>query len=146
MAGPFFSPEDFFHKFLINLPLLLVWLSTGVLALVFWQRQPRVCLLILLAAGLQLFQAFLGLFLEEWLLDLEARRDWDPDVTDGYLLLLDVFRSLLNAAGWVLMLIAALGWRRQRPPMPYYEPAPRPAVAPPLQEPRRDYPPGSFRE
>ncbi len=91
----------------VQIPLLAVWLLGAVLAVVFWQRNPRGALLILLACVICLFDvvAFGVIYavLPQFL----------PRVMDlggiGFRTIysaLGLIRSCLIAVAWVLVLVA----------------------------------------
>ena len=57
------SPFAFLAQYAIQAPLLLVWLVGMALALLWWQRAPKVALVTCVACGLFLLDALIGTFI-----------------------------------------------------------------------------------
>ncbi|MCI0457059.1 MAG: hypothetical protein L0Z62_08775 [Gemmataceae bacterium] len=66
--------ELFLQQLIGSLPALIIYLGGLILALVFWSRQPRASLLLLLGLGLLLVNSLAGSCLWSWLIvhDMEV--------------------------------------------------------------------------
>lgn len=96
-------------QFLPLLPLLLVWLAGGVLALITWRRHPMVSLLVLAAVSLLVALSVAGTLATWWVIRSSEvdfpRRGWALTV-------LGFVRALGTSIAYILLLVAAFGWRR----------------------------------
>src|SRR5262245_28482362 len=113
-----------FTQVLPLLPLLVVWVGAGVVALLRWRRHPMVSLLVLIAVSLLTATALLGT-LANWAL-LHAPRDGMPvaDIARG-VAVLSLIRVCLSSLAYVLLFVALFGWRTspvERLPYPPDEP------------------------
>lgn len=99
-------------SFLNFLPLIFVWVTGIILAIIFWRRHPIVSMLAVIAMATLLTERFGRIFLSYWLpFEINHYGLTGPQTT----LIqksINIFESLLNAAAWSLLLIALFGWRK----------------------------------
>ncbi len=131
------------RSFLFQLPLIAAWLTGWILALIFWGRYPGAALLTFLACSLELLQAIVGTVLLHLMISSRA----ESHAFD----LLGLFRIMIGAASWALVLVAVFCWRKPRP-LGYPMPAPPydltrepPREFPPPERSKEDFPPHSYR-
>jgi hypothetical protein len=121
--------ELFVQQLIGSLPLLVVYLGGLILALVFWSRQPRASLLLLLGLGVLLVNSTAGSCLWSWL----VVREMEGGPRGPLLTILGFARSLLYGTGMALV-IAAVFVGRSRPqhvaPPPHEGHGPAPTALP----------------
>ncbi len=100
---------------LAQLPVYLVLLVGIILAAVTWQKHPRVSLLATGGLGLILLTALVSNFFGSNLPLYLHIRGLPARLMGVVLLVVNLARSLLTAAGWALVLWAIFGWRRDNP-------------------------------
>lgn len=98
-------------SYVVQLPVLLVWLIGIVFALVRWPRHPRVSLLALVAILLALVAAVGGNWLNAWVPLL--LRAWRLNVAtiQGVQAALAGLMGVILATSWAVILLAMFGWR-----------------------------------
>ena len=105
------SPFAFLTQYAIQAPQLLIWLVGMALALLWWQRAPKVALATGVACGLFLLDALLGtaitIVLPSMLID-QGRSSAQIGTAFG---LIGIVRSLLHAALWAAVLFAIFSGR-----------------------------------
>lgn len=93
------------------IPMVLVDLGGIVYALSYWNRHPRVSLLVVLALVLALANLVVGnaimAVLPRWLIE----RGGDGRDMRSVFTVVGFFRSMLSAVSGILLLAAAFGWR-----------------------------------
>ncbi|HNT73600.1 MAG TPA: hypothetical protein PKH77_01135 [Anaerolineae bacterium] len=89
---------------LTRLPLILVWLVMGILAVVRWDRHPRKSLLTLLAVVILFLQAVVGTFLNIRLSLLMSTSGASRIAL--WLTLLNIGGALVSAGAWGLLAAA----------------------------------------
>ncbi len=110
MAG---TPSNLW-SYVVQLPVLIVWLVGIVFALVRWPRHPRVSLMAMVAILLALVASVGGQWLNVWVpLLLQA---WRMNVVtiQGVQAVLAGLMGLVLAASWAVLLLAMFGWRDAR--------------------------------
>lgn len=128
----FFEFEGILGSLCTLTPFILVWLAALVLALVNWRKCPQPALFMFLAAALELFSTFAGEAFNWFILGGAGFDGF------GVVRIVWIFRSVVGAAAWGLMIAAVLGWRNQKGPREtreedYYPPPRRsaPSANPP---------------
>jgi hypothetical protein len=91
---------------LTRLPLVLVWLVMGILAVVRWDRHPRKSLLTLLAVVILFLQAVVGTFLNVRLPLLMSDGAVGTSRIALWLTLLNIGGALVSAGAWGLLAAA----------------------------------------
>lgn len=109
------SPFAFLAQFAIQVPLLLVWLVGIVLALLWWQRAPKVALVTCVACGLFLLDALIGTAIVVALPNMLSERGQSAVQIGTAFGLVGMVRSLLHAALWVAVLFAIFSGRVAAP-------------------------------
>jgi hypothetical protein len=105
--------------YLFQLPLFLVWLAGIILAIMRWQRHPRVSLLVLIALILILIETIINSFLGIWIPLMLSQQGATPGQMGTILAIWRLFASILGAVTWGLVLVAVFGWRDDLiPPTP----------------------------
>ena len=98
--------------FLVQLPVLLIWLVGLALALARWQRHPKVSRLALIA-----FVGFLLSSTIDYLTTLMpitlVEQGWNFDQVGIAMAIVGLTKSVIAAVLWGLVLAAIFGWRRQ---------------------------------
>ena len=105
------SPFSFLAQYAIQAPMLLVWLAGMALALLWWQRAPRVALATGVACGLFLLDALIGTALSVALPSMLIERGQSSAQIGTAFGLIGIVRSLLHAALWVAVLFAIFSGR-----------------------------------
>lgn len=100
--------------YLVQAPIVLVWLVGIGLAVAHWQRHPRVSLLVVSAIVLSLLTVLIGTPLNLWLPLATRNFGWSTGQLGVVLLLTNVVRSLIAAVAWGLMIAAVFAWRGER--------------------------------
>ena len=98
-------------SYVVQLPVLLVWLVGIVFALVRWPRHPRVSLAAMVAVLLALLASVGGDWLNVWVpMALQA---WHMNlvVIRGVQAAMTGLLAVIQAAAWAVVLIAIFGWR-----------------------------------
>jgi hypothetical protein len=105
---------------IVQSPLLLVWLTGAVLALVFWRRHRYVSLLLLAAVIIAVGTMLLDGYARVWLVDYLVRENIGNPAAEGWrsaFTLSSWIRSVhfliaaMYAVAWGLTLGAVFGWR-----------------------------------
>lgn len=92
---------------LTRLPLILVWVVMGILAVVRWERHPRKSLLTLLAVVILFLQAVVGTFLNVRLpLWMSESTVTAASRIALWMLLLNIGGALVAAGAWGLLAAA----------------------------------------
>jgi hypothetical protein len=107
------KPEDLLN-YLPALPVYLIWLVGGIVALVRWHRHPRVSLIMLIATALFIAGMLLNAVASWWVVKQINAGGWGITEFRFALLAVSGVHSLLNAAAYTLLLIAVFGWRGGR--------------------------------
>jgi hypothetical protein len=99
--------------FLFQIPIFLVWIVTLILALVFWQKHPKISALVVIVVlgflTLNLIDTPLNLWLPLYL------REQGLGVQQISIIYLarTVVTNLLTAVLWILLTVAVFGWRKK---------------------------------
>ena len=109
------SPFAFLAQYAIQAPLLLVWLVGVALALVWWQRAPKVALATCIACGLFLVDTLIGTFITVALPSMMVENGQSSAQIGSAFALIGVVRSLLHAALWAAVLFAIFSGRAAAP-------------------------------
>jgi hypothetical protein len=97
-----------------RIPVFLTWLAGIVLAIIFWKKHPRVSLLITIGLGLMLVNSVVGTLVSVWMPFALQERGMSIMQIGSLLSVWGVASSLINAAIWVLLLVAIFGWRKSQ--------------------------------
>jgi hypothetical protein len=92
-------------------PQLLIWLAGMALALVWWQRAPKVALATCVACGLFLLDALIGTAITVALPSMMIDNGQSTAQIGTAFALIGGIRSLLHAALWVAILFAIFSGR-----------------------------------
>ena len=109
------SSYAFLAQYAIQAPMLLVWLIGMALALLWWQRAPKVAAATLIACGLFLADALVGTFITVVLPRLLVDRGQSAAQVGTAFALVGIVRSLLHAALWCAVLFAIFSGRGPAP-------------------------------
>jgi MFS superfamily sulfate permease-like transporter len=93
-------------------PVLLVYVIGLVLALVFWQRHPRPCVLVLLAMVLALFTSLVSAFLFTYLPRAMDEFGWNHHQLGLMLSAVSITASILHAGAMGMLLTAVFVGRQ----------------------------------
>ncbi|MEM7346377.1 MAG: hypothetical protein AAF485_19225 [Chloroflexota bacterium] len=99
--------------YLVQLPVILVWIGGGVLCIMYWQRYPKVALVTLIAIIGFLITSFVNTYLSISLPMLMHREGWSASQIGPLLAAQGVVSSLISAVLWGLLIAAVFGWRNQ---------------------------------
>jgi hypothetical protein len=102
--------------FIVDIPIVLVWLIGIILAIVFWNQHPRVSLLSLIALIGLMILTLVGTFLNVWLPMNLDKSGWTVTQMGIRLGIFGFISSLLSAGFWGLLLAAIFGWRKNNLP------------------------------
>jgi hypothetical protein len=109
------SPFAFLAQYAIQAPQLLVWLAGIALAIVWWQRAPKVALVTCIACGLFLLDALIGTAILVVLPNMLSQRGQSAVQIGTAFGLINAVRSLLHAALWAAVLFAIFSGRAAAP-------------------------------
>jgi hypothetical protein len=109
------SPFAFLTQYAIQAPQLLVWLVGIALALVWWQRAPKIALVTCVACGLFLLDALIGTAISVALPSMMMDNGQSATRVGTAFALIGVLRSLLHAAIWAAVLFAIFSGRVAAP-------------------------------
>jgi hypothetical protein len=109
------SPFAFLAQYAIQAPLLLVWLAGVALALLWWQRAPKVALVTCVACALFLLDALIGTAISVALPSLLIERGQSAVQVGTAFGIISTIRSLLHAALWAGVLFAIFSGRAALP-------------------------------
>ena len=104
-----------FAVFIVDAPLVLVWLTGIILAIVFWKRHPWVSLLAVIAFVGLMVLTLTGTYLNGWLpmnLDQSGWTVTQMGIRQGIFALIS---ALLSAGFWALLLAALFGQSKNLP-------------------------------
>jgi len=105
------SPFAFLTQYAIQAPILLIWLVGMALALLWWQRAPKVALVTCVVCGLFLLDALIGTFISVVLPSMLIEHGQSSAQIGTAFALIGIVRSLLHAALWVAVLFAIFSGR-----------------------------------
>lgn len=97
--------------FLAEVPIILVWLAGIVVALLRWQRHPRVSLLTLIALIIFLFNLIIGGILNVQIPLILSEGGWSAGNIGTFFLIKGFIQAVVAALGFGLLLFALFGWR-----------------------------------
>ena len=109
------SPFAFLAQYAVQAPLLLIWLVGIALALVWWQRAPKVALVTCIACGLFLLDALIGTAISVALPSMLIDNGQSAAQVGTAFALISGVRSLLHAALWAAVLFAIFSGRVAAP-------------------------------
>jgi hypothetical protein len=105
------SPFIFLSQAAVQVPLLLVWIVGMILALLWWQRAPRVALITCVACGVFLLDALIGTFIAVTLPGALLARGQSSGQIGAAFTVIGLARSVLHAALWAAVLFAIFSGR-----------------------------------
>ncbi|MEP7190595.1 MAG: hypothetical protein ABI901_15500 [Roseiflexaceae bacterium] len=94
------SPFAFLAQYAVQAPQLLIWLVGIALAIVWWQRAPKVALVTCIACGLFLLDALIGTAISVALPSMLIDNGQSVTQVGTAFALIGGVRSLLHAALW----------------------------------------------
>jgi hypothetical protein len=104
-----------FIQFLTWLPLYLLWMVGIILALVRWQRHPKVSILAGLAFLILIVNGMASTMTMAWLPGyLQSAQNYSAEQLGQVLSVVRVFFNLVSAVAWSLILVAIFGERNRR--------------------------------
>lgn len=106
------TPLPTLVTYLIQLPLLLVWLVGIILAGVYWRRNPVVSLLALVAISMLFLESLVATYLNLWLPVMLSQRGWGAGRIGTFLAAKGLLQSVMSAVAWGLLIAAIFGWRK----------------------------------
>jgi hypothetical protein len=109
------SPFAFLSQYAIQAPMLLIWLVGMALALLWWQRAPKVALVTCIACGLFLLDALIGTTILVVLPGMMIDNGQSAPQIGNAFALISILRSLLHAAIWAAVLFAIFSGRTAAP-------------------------------
>lgn len=95
----------------INVPLYLVWLAGIAYAIMRRPRHPRVSLCVTVGLAALLLLSICTTIFNTMAPLLSYRNAWSTTQLGVMLAAVNGLAQLVHAAGWVLVLVAAFGWR-----------------------------------
>ena len=98
-------------SFLAQAPMFLVWLAGLVVAIIRWQRHPRVSLLALIGLSLLLLETFIGTIMNIQLPVLFSGWGWGAAEIGTFFIIKGFIQAVVAAIGFGLLLVALFGWR-----------------------------------
>ena len=105
------NPFEFVAQYAIQAPLLLVWLAGMALALLWWQRAPKVAAVTCVACALFLVDALIGTFISVALPRALIGSGQSTAQVGLAFTLIGIVRSLLHAVLWGAVLFAIFSGR-----------------------------------
>lgn len=99
----------FLTNYVYQIPVFIVWIVGGIMAIARWQRHPRPSLLLVVALSIFLLRALVVPIASFSLVhgDLGFER---MGMAQG---VVSVVSALVAVVAWILVLAAALGWREE---------------------------------
>ena len=94
---------------LTNLPLLIIWIVGIVIAIVRWKKSPRRSLLALIAFVIMMGIHIVSVIFGNSFYLLASVNGMNYRMVSTISVIVNVFFSLVNTAGWVLVLLAIFG-------------------------------------
>ena len=98
--------------YLVQSPILLVWLIGLVLATVYWRRHPRVSLLTVIALVVFLIETLVNTYINMWLPLLLSRRGMESSQMVQLLGIKNIVTSIIIAIGWSMVVAAIFSGRK----------------------------------
>ncbi len=109
------SPFAFLAQYAIQAPMLLVWVVGMALALLWWQRAPKVALVTCIVCGIFLLDALIGTAISVVLPGMLIEQGRDTAQIGTAFGLIGFVRSLLHAVLWAAVLFAIFSGRAALP-------------------------------
>jgi hypothetical protein len=106
------SPFAVLGQLAIQAPMILIWLVGMALALLWWQRAPRVALATCVACGLFVLDALIGTAITVALPSMLIEQGQSSAQIGTAFGVIGALRSLLHAALWIAILFAIFSGRR----------------------------------
>ena len=105
------SPFAFLTQYAVQAPQFLIWLVGIALAVVWWQRAPKIALVTCVACGLFLLDALIGTAISVALPSMMMDNGRSATQVGTAFALIGGVRSLLHAALWAAVLFAIFSGR-----------------------------------
>ena len=99
-------------SYLVQSPILLVWLAGFILAIAYWRRHPRVSLLTVIALVIFLLESVVSTYLNLWLPLLLSKRGIATLQMGQILVIKGIVASIILAVAWGLLIAAIFGGRQ----------------------------------
>ena len=109
------SPFAFLAQLAIQAPMLLVWLVGMALALLWWQRAPKVALVTCVACGVFFLDALIGTLIAVALPSILIEQGQSSAQIGTAFGLIGLARALLHAVLWATILFAIFSGRGPAP-------------------------------
>ncbi len=98
-----------FTQLLTTLPLMIAWLVGVILAIIGWKKHPRNSLLTVLALVVLGIIHILTVFFNNSFYYIASMNGMDYMLVRTIQIVVQVLFSLVNAGGWVMLLVALFG-------------------------------------
>ena len=109
------SPFVFLSQFAIQAPLLVIWLVGMLLALLWWQRAPKVAAVTCVACALFLVDTLIGTLIVVALPGMLIERGQSTSQVAVAFTVIGICRALLHAVLWSAVLFAIFSGRSPVP-------------------------------
>ena len=108
----------------VSTPIIIVWVIAIVLALLRWQRHPRVSQFVIIACAVMIVNLVVSRFITIWLPITMRDRGWTMSQIGLIFSAIGIVSALIAAAAWVMILCAIFGWREGGQKQDFFPPAP----------------------
>ena len=99
-------------SYLVQFPILLVWLAGFILAIAYWRRHPRASLLTVIALVIFLLESVVNTYLNLWLPLMLSERGIATFQMSQILVVKGIVTSIILAVAWGLLIAAIFGGRQ----------------------------------
>jgi hypothetical protein len=97
--------------YLVQSPILLVWLAGFILAAVHWRKHPRVSLLTVIALAIFLIEGLVDTYLNLWLPLMLSERGMAAVQMGQFFTAKGIVTSIIGAVAWGLVVAAIFSGR-----------------------------------
>lgn len=101
-------------NYLVQFPLVIVWIAGIAVSLKYWKRYPKVSRLTLIAILILFGESMIDAYLNQQLPTIFQQHKLDTRQILYIYFIKDLIQSLLIAAAWVLLIVAMFHWRSKR--------------------------------
>jgi hypothetical protein len=98
-------------SYLVQSPILLVWLAGFILAAVHWRKHPQVSLLTVIALAIFLIEALVDTYLNMWLPLMLSERGMAAMQIGQFFTAKGILTSIIGAVAWGLLIAAIFSGR-----------------------------------
>jgi hypothetical protein len=103
------------YNLLLRLPIYLIYITGIILAIISWNKHPKVSLLTLIGLLILIISGLTGTFINMWLPQFIFPR-YGNYILGVITTIRGIISSLVVASAWGLILWAIFGWRQSVPP------------------------------